>query len=156
MPFSTYLCLHFIVPFRIFFVLQKGVVCVWQTDSRGGLNPIRQYRKKGMLIWPFATNTFLHIDFCLPVSFLMNKDLFNNELIAHLPVLTVLNLLFPNLTYPNDHCTGSISALIYCVFSARGASGVDSATGGPNAANGTMVVHNGNTSTNQGKLIAML
>eukprot|EP01032_Pedospumella_encystans_P019831 gene19831-22541_t len=25
---------------------KKGVVCVWQTDSRGGLNPIRQYRKK--------------------------------------------------------------------------------------------------------------
>jgi len=68
---------------------KKGVVCVWQTDSRGGLNPIRQYRKKG-----------------------------------------------------------SISALIYCVFSARGASGVDSTTGGPNATNGTMVVHNGNTSTN--------
>lgn len=35
-----------------FFLLppQKGVVCVWQTDSRGGLNPIRQYRKKGMML----------------------------------------------------------------------------------------------------------
>ena len=63
---------------------------------------------------------------------------------------------FFELTYPIDVCTGSISALIYCVFSARGANGVDSTTGGPNAANGTMVVHNGNTSTTQGKLIPML
>lgn len=30
---------------------QKGVVCVWQTDSRGGLNPIRQYRKKGASVF---------------------------------------------------------------------------------------------------------
>lgn len=29
--------------------MQKGVVCVWQTDSRGGLNPMRQYRKKGSI-----------------------------------------------------------------------------------------------------------
>ena len=76
-------------------------------------------------------------------------------MIAYLHVSFFLNSLFPTLTYPLDLCTGSISALIYCVFSARGASGVDSTTGGPNAANGTMVVHNGNTSTNQGKLIAM-
>ena len=30
-------------------IAQKGVVCVWQTDARGGLNPIRQYRKKGSI-----------------------------------------------------------------------------------------------------------
>lgn len=64
--------------------LQKGVVCVWQTDSRGGLNPIRQYRKKG-----------------------------------------------------------SISALIYCVFSARTPEFTTSTTG-PNPSTGTVVVHNGN------------
>ena len=76
-------------------------------------------------------------------------------MVAYLHVSFFLNSLFSTLTYPNGHCTGSISALIYCVFSARGANGADSSTGGPNAANGTMVVHNGNTNTNQGKLIPM-
>ena len=32
-----------------FGTVQKGVVCVWQMDTRGSLNPIRQYRKKGSI-----------------------------------------------------------------------------------------------------------
>lgn len=45
----------FLFPFKALVVntkskswyLQKGVVVVWSVDSRGGLNPIRQYKKKG-------------------------------------------------------------------------------------------------------------
>ena len=28
-------------------MIQKGTVCVWAVDSRGSLNPIRQYKRKG-------------------------------------------------------------------------------------------------------------